>query len=168
MGEERHPLDIEQQEDWMLEEQISKDYIQAMKARDAVRSSTLSFLRSQLKYARLDKRVHGLEDQDVIGVIKKQIKQRQDSIEQYQKGGRQDLVDKESAELNILKSYLPQEMTESELKPLVEQAIQEAQACSIKDMGKVMKLMTVKVAGRADNAVLSDLVKKVLLSSSCR
>ena len=85
----------------MLEERIDKDYVIAMKARDSLRSSTINFLRAQIKNVRIDKRVEKVEDTDVVAVIKKQIKQRQDSIEQYTKGNRQDLADKEAAELNI-------------------------------------------------------------------
>lgn len=151
----------------MLEEQIGKDYVTAMKARDAVRSSTLSFLRAQIKNIFIEKRVgdaelSSLPDSDVIAVIKKQVKQRQDSITQYEKGGRQDLAGKESAELAILKSYLPEEIPEKELEGLVADAISETQAGSMKDMGKVMKIITGKVQGRADNKLVSELVKRGL------
>ena len=146
----------------MLEDQISEDYKTAMKARDAVRSSTISFLRAQLKNVLIEKRVDKLEDKDVIAVIKKQVKQRQDSITQYEKGGRQDLAGKESAELAILKEYLPEEMAEEELEGLVASSIEEAQASSMKDMGKVMKIVTGKIQGRADNKLVSELVKRAL------
>lgn len=146
----------------MLEEQINKDYVQAMKDRDKVKSATLSFLKAQLKNVIIEKKADKLEDQDVITVIKKQVKQRQDSITQYEMGGRQDLVDQETSELAILKSYLPEEMPESELENLVVQAIGEAEAGSMKDMGKVMKIMTEKVQGRADNKLVSELVKRAL------
>jgi uncharacterized protein YqeY len=146
----------------MLEDQISKDYITAMKARDTIKSSTLSFLRAQMKNVVIEKRVDKLEDQDVIAVIKKQVKQRQDSIAQYQQGGRQDLVDKEAAELAVLKGYLPQEISPEEIERLVVEAIKDAGAASMKDMGKVMKVMTEKVKGQADNKLVSELVKKAL------
>jgi len=146
----------------MLEEQISKDYIAAMKERDTVRSATLNFLRAQLKNVIIEKKAERLEDQDVIAVIKKQVKQRQDSIVQYEKGGRQDLAQKETAELAILKSYLPEEMSEQELEGVVTGAIEEVQAKSMKDMGKVMKIVTGKVQGRADNKLVSELVKRAL------
>ncbi len=146
----------------MLEEQIQKDYVQSMKDRDVLRSSTVSFLRAQLKNVRIEKRSDHLEDSDVIGVIKKQIKQRQDSIEQYQKGGRQDLADKESAELAILKGYLPQEMSEAELMDVILEAVKESSAGSMKDMGKVMKIVASRVQGRADNKTVSELVKKAI------
>lgn len=146
----------------MLEEQIQKDYVQSMKDRNVLRSSTVSFLRAQLKNVRIEKRSDHLEDSEVIGVIKKQIKQRQDSIEQYQKGGRQDLADKESAELAILKGYLPQEMSESELMDIVIEAVKESAAGSMKDMGKVMKIVASRVQGKADNKIVSELVKKAI------
>jgi len=151
----------------MLEEQINQDYIKAMKDRDKVKSSTLSFLRAQIKNIFIEKRAgnadfKSLPDSDVIAVIKKQIKQRQDSITQYKSGGREDLADKESAELTILKEYLPEEMSEQELEALIKEAIEETQAESMKDMGKVMKIVADKVQGRADNKLVSDIVKRTL------
>jgi len=151
----------------MLEEQINQDYIKAMKDRDKVKSSTLSFLRAQMKNIFIEKRagnadLQSLPDSDIMAVIKKQIKQRQDSIVQYEKGGREDLASKESAELTILKEYLPEEMSEQELEVLVAGAIEETQAESMKDMGKVMKVLTSKVQGRADNKLISEKVKRTL------
>ncbi len=146
----------------MLADQIGKDYIQAMKDKDKVKSSTLSFLRSQLKYVAIEKKIDQLEDADTIGVIKKQVKQRQDSIEQYEKGDRRDLADKEKQELVILQSYLPQEMSTDQLSPMIAQAIQEANAVGVKDMGAVMKNVLPKVAGQADNQTVSRLVKEAL------
>ncbi len=146
----------------MLEDQINKDYIQAMKDRDTVKSSTLNFLRAAVKNVRIEKRVEKVEDADLIAVIKKQVKQRQDSIEQYKAGNRQDLVQKEEAELNILKSYLPQELSEEALSQIIREVIKETQASSMKDMGKIMKPVMEKTAGRADNKMVSELVKKIL------
>lgn len=146
----------------MLEDQLQKDYVQAMKDRDTVKSSTVNFLRAQLKNVRIEKRSETLEDKDVVTVIKKQIKQRQDSIEQYEKGGRKDLADKETAEMAILKSYLPEELSEQALQQFIEQAIRETGAQSMKDMGSVIKAVAAKAQGRADNRVVSELVKKAL------
>ena len=146
----------------MLEEQIGKDYVQAMKDRDSLKSGTLSFLRAQMKNVIIEKKAENLKDEEVIVIIKKQVKQRQDSIMQYEKGGRQDLAGKEAAELAILKTYLPEEMPEQELEAIVIEAIKEAQADSMKDMGKVMKIVTGKVQGRADNKLVSELVKRAL------
>ena len=112
----------------MLEEQINNDYIKAMKDRDKLRSSTLNFLRAHIKNILIEKRIDKLEDPDVVLVIKKQVKQRQESIVQFEKGGRQDLAGKESAELTILKEYLPEEMSEQDLEGLVTSSIEEAQA----------------------------------------
>lgn len=146
----------------MLEEQLQKDYFQAMKDRDAAKASTVNFLRAQLKNVRIEKRSETLEDKDVVAVIKKQIKQRQDSIEQYEKGGRKDLADKETAEMAILKSYLPEELSEHALRQFIEQAIRETGAQSMKDMGNVIKAVAAKAQGRTDNRVVSELVKKAL------
>jgi len=146
----------------MLFKKISTDYIQAMKNREALRSSTLNFLRAQIKNVMIDKRVEELDDAEVIAIIKKQVKQRQESIAQYAAGGRNDLAEKEQAELDILKGYLPQEMSAEELEPIVQAAVKEAGASSLKDMGAVMKIVMSKTAGKADNKLVSELVKKFL------
>lgn len=146
----------------MLEERITEDYKKAMKDKDALKVSTLSFLRSQLKYASIEKKAEKLDDADAITVIKKQLKQRQDSIEQFEKGGRNDLAEKEKKEVEILKSYLPQEMPVEQLKSVVAESVKEAGATSVKDMGKVMKVVLAKVAGKADSKTASELVKEAL------
>ncbi len=145
-----------------LDERIMNDYKQAMKDKDSAKSSTLSFLRAQLKYALIDKRVEKLSDEDAIAVIKKQVKQRQDSITQFEQGGRADLADKEKAELNLLKSYLPQEMSAEELNAVIEAAVKQTGAASMKDMGNVMKILLPQIGGRADSKLVSDLIKKRL------
>ncbi|MBP9854746.1 MAG: GatB/YqeY domain-containing protein [Candidatus Omnitrophica bacterium] len=149
----------------MLHEQINQDYVTAMKARDTVKSSTLNFLRAQLKNVGIDKKVTVLDDESVTIVIKKQIKQRQDSIEQFEKAGRQELADKEIAEMTILKSYLPTELSEEALKILIKDVIKEIGASSIKDMGRVIKAVQEKTKGSADNKVVSEIVKAVLMNS---
>ena len=146
----------------MLADQIGKDYIQAMKDKDSFKSATLSFLRAQIKNVMIDKRVDALEDAETIVIIKKQVKQRQDSIEQFQKGGRTELAEKETKESEILKSYLPEEMSEDQVKVVVDEVIKETGANSMKDMGSVMKAVLEKVAGQADGKVVSTLVKDVL------
>jgi len=145
-----------------LEETINTDYVTAMKAKDSVKSGTLNFLRAAIKNIHIDKKVETLEDTEVIAVLKKQVKQRQDSITQFGQGGRQDLVDKEQAELDILKGYLPEEMSEEKLEEIVKATIQQEQANSMKDMGKVMKAVLAKVEGQADNGLVSTLIKKAL------
>ena len=146
----------------MLEDKIMGDYKEAMKAKDAVKASILSFLRSQFMNVRIEKKKDKLDDADVIPVIKKLIKQHQDSIEGFKAGNRQDLVDKETRELEILRSYLPEELTPEQLKGIIEEVIAATGATSIKDMGKVMKEVTAKAAGRADGKLMSDLVKEKL------
>jgi uncharacterized protein len=146
----------------MLEEKILNDYKEAMKNRDALKVSTLSFLRAQFINLAMDKKKKSLDDSDCVAVIKKLIKQHQDSIEQFKQGNRQDLADKETKELEILKSYLPPELAEEEIKKIIEEAVSLNDAKDLKDMGKVMKEVSAKIAGRADNKLVSDLVKAKL------
>jgi uncharacterized protein len=146
----------------MLEEKVLKDYMEAMKAKDSLKSSVLSFLRAELKYVSTAKNVKALDDADVIPVIKKQIKQRQDSIEAFTKGERPELAQKEARELEVLKAYLPPEMGEEELRALVKEAVASTGAIGPRDMGKVMKEVNAKVQGRADGKTVSDLVRQVL------
>ena len=149
----------------MLHDQINKDYIAAMKAKDKVRSGTLNFLRAQLKNVVIEQKVDKLDDPSVIAVIKKQIKQRQDSIAQYQQAGRDDLVSQEQGELAILKEYLPEEMSADQIQAIITDVIAATEANSMKDMGKVMKAVQEKTAGNADNKVVSELVKAALMQS---
>jgi len=146
----------------MLEEKILNDYKEAMKNKDALKVSTLSFLRAQFINLAMEKKKKSLDDSDCVVVIKKLIKQHQDSIEQFKQGNRQDLVDKETKELEILKSYLPPELAEEEVKKIIEEAVILTGAQDLKDMGKVMKEVSAKIAGRADNKLVSDLVKAKL------
>ncbi len=146
----------------MLAERIDSEFKQAMKDKNPVKVSTLSLLRSSFKYVMIEKKVEKIDDADVLAVIKKQIKQRQDSIEQYEKGGRQDLADKEKSELAILKVYLPAEMSAEELESIVKDIVKKIGAQGIKDMGKVMKEASSCLAGRADNRAVSETVKKIL------
>ena len=146
----------------MLEEKIFNDYKEAMKNKDTAKSSTLSFLRAEVINVAIEKKKKALDDNEVITVIKKQIKQRQDSIEQFKKGNRQDLADKETKELEILKSYLPPELPLEELKKIIEEAVALTSAQDMKDMGKVMKEITAKITGRADSKLVSDLVRERL------
>ena len=142
----------------MLTDQIAADLKQSMLARDVVRTSTLRMLKSAVEYYKIEKKQESLTDADVTAVIKKQIKQRQDSIEGFEKGGRVDLADKEKAELAILKAYLPEELSQAQLEEIVKATIAELGATTKTDMGKVMKAVQAKAAGRADNRLVSQLV----------
>jgi len=146
----------------MLEEKILNDYKEAMKARDTLKSSVLSFLRADMMNAAVSKKKNALDDSEVTAVIKKQIKQRQDSIEQFTKGGRIEMAEKEKKELEILKTYLPPEMSVDEIKKIIEEVAVAVAASGMKDMGKVMKEVNAKIAGKADGKTVSDLVRERL------
>ena len=146
----------------MLEEKILKEYQEAMKARDTLKSTLLSSLRAEIANTAIKEKKNKLDDNGIIALVRKQIKQHQDSIEQFQKGGRADLVDKEKRELQILESYLPEQLSGEEIKKIIEEAILATAAQGPKDMGKVMKEVTAKIAGRADGKLVSELVKDKL------
>lgn len=148
----------------MLEEKIMQDYKQAMKDRDSLKVATLSFLRAQLKNLAIEKRQDTLTDADVMIVVKKLTKQRKDSIEQFISGNRQDLVDKETQELEILKGYLPEQISEGKIKEAIEEIIKATGADKISDMSKVMKELLPKLAGKSDNKLVSELVRQRLAS----
>ena len=135
---------------------------EALKSKDSARASVLNFLRSNLLNSAKEKKKERLEDPEVIAVLKKQVKQIQDSIEQFKKGGRQDLVDKEANELEILKEYLPEQLSQDKIQSIVDEVIGELSATSMKDMGAVMKEVTQRTSGAADGKVVSGLVKSRL------
>jgi uncharacterized protein YqeY len=149
-----------------MEEQILSDFKDAMKNKDSARVSTLSFLRAQFSYAALDKKKDKLEDADCLVVIKKLIKQHQDSIEQFTAGNRMDLVEREAKELDILKSYVPVEMSAEQLKKVIDEIIVSIGTVTMREMGKVMKDVLAKTAGKADGKMISDLVKERLTKGS--
>ena len=150
----------------MLEEKILNDYKEAMKNKDKIRSSVLSFLRAAMMNVAIEKKKKLLDDNECLAVIRKQIKQRQDSIEQFTKGNRSDLADKEARELEILKSYLPVELSQDVVKKIIEEVISSAGAGGIKDMGRVMKEVLAKLGGAAEAKLVSDLVKERLAKIS--
>ena len=143
-------------------DRIESDLKDAMRTKDVVRLSTLRLLKSAIEYHKIEKKQEQLSQADLLAVVKKQIKQRQDSIEGFEKGGRNDLVEKEKAELSILTSYLPEQLSEAQLQEIVRSTISELGATSRADMGKVMREIQAKVAGRADNKLISQLVSSSL------
>ena len=147
-----------------LSERIDADLKEAMRAKNAMRLGVLRMLKSALKYGAIEKSGADaqLADADAVQVIRKQAKQRQDSIESFEKGGRAELAEKEKAELEILNSYLPQQMSADELAKIVRETIAETGASSKAQMGAVMKALQAKVAGRADGKTLSQEVQKQL------
>jgi uncharacterized protein len=147
-----------------LSERVDSDLKEAMRAKDVLRLGVLRMLKSALKYGAIEKSGadSDLTDADATQVIRKQAKQRQDSIESFEKGGRPELAEKERAELAILNSYLPQQFSPEELSKAVRETISELGATSKAQMGAVMKALQQKVAGRADGKALSQEVQRQL------
>jgi len=144
-----------------LKERITEDMKAAMRAKDAGRLSAIRLLQAAIKQKEVDERVVA-DDAAVLAIIEKLIKQRKDSIEQFAKAGRTDLVDKEKAELDLLAGYLPQQMSEAELAAAVDAAIAESGAAGLQGIGKVMAILKPRLAGRADMGRVSALVKQRL------
>ena len=144
--------------------QIDSDIKDAMRARAAERLGVLRMLKSALKATAMEKGVadEALDDASALGVLRKEMKKRQDSIESFEKGGRLDLSEKEKSEAEILAAYLPKPLTSEETEALVRAAIAEAGATSKAQMGAVMKLATERAAGRADGRALSAVVGRLL------
>ncbi|MFK5920608.1 MAG: GatB/YqeY domain-containing protein [Verrucomicrobiota bacterium] len=140
-----------------LNQQIGEDLKNAMRAKDSNALMVLRALKSAIKYAAIEKGGADaeLDEVEALAVIRKQIKQRQDSVEEYKKGGRDELVEKESAEIAVLENYLPTALAEEEVNAMIDASIAEIGATSRKDMGAVMKVLQEKIAGRADNKSLS-------------
>ena len=145
-----------------LLERISQEIKAAMLAKDADRLSTLRLLKSALGYVQIEKKVETLPDAEVIAVVQKEIKKRRDSVEQFTTGGRPELAAKETAEIAVLETFLPQALSADELEQLVRGTIQELGATSKKEMGQVIKAVQAKAAGRADGKSISTLVGKLL------
>ncbi len=144
-----------------LRETIDADTKDALKAGAKDKLSTLRMLNAALKNKQIDKR-RPLTEEEVIETVRSLIKQRRDSIEQFEKGGRKDLVDKETAEVAVLEVYLPKQLSREELESMVRDAVAKTGAAGAKDMGKVMKALIPIVGGRADGKLVSELVKHVL------
>lgn len=147
-----------------LSQQIVTDIKDAMKAKDASRLTVLRSLKSAIQMATIEK--HGadgeLSETDTMGIVRKAIKQRQDSIASFKEAGRDELAENEAAEIEVLETYLPQAMSEDEIGKLVDDVIADVGATSKKEMGAVMKQLQEKAAGRADNKLLSKLVMERL------
>ena len=145
-----------------LKDQILADVTVAMKAKDAARTSTLRMLKAAIVNRQIEKGGE-LDDEELMKLLRSQVKQRRDSVEQYEKGGRQDLVDKERAEIAVIEGYLPQAASQDEIDKAVAAAIAETGAASVKEMGAVMKAVMPLLAGKnADGRAVSETVKKKL------
>lgn len=141
-----------------LEKDIEQDYKEAFKAKQETEVSTLRMLRSALKNLIIDKKTDSLSDEDVLSVIKKEIKKRKDSVESYKKGGREDLASKEEAEMAILEKYMPEMMSEEQISQIVDSVVSAGQT----NFGLVMKEVMAKTKGQADGQVVQKLVKEKL------
>jgi len=130
----------------------------ALRARESARLATLRLLLAAMKQKEVDERTE-LEDADVLAILEKMVKQRRESIAQFEKAGRTDLADNERSEIAVLEGYLPQKLSEAELAEAVEKALAESDASTVRDMGKAMALLKARLAGRADMAQASALVK---------
>src|SRR6478672_7541625 len=145
-----------------LADQIVSDLTASLKAHDAPRTSTLRMVKAAMMNRQIEKGGQ-LDDEEVSRLLRSLVKQRRDSIEQYQKAGRQELVDKESAEIEVIETYLPKAATREEIEAVVVSAIASTEATSMKDMGKVMKAAQAGLAGKnADGRVVSEIVKSKL------
>ena len=144
-----------------LKDRIVSDMKDAMRAKDAVRLESIRLLRAAIQRREVDERVD-LTDQDVVSVVQKMVKQGKDSIALFEQGGREDLVQKEAATLAVLETYLPEQLDEQALLILIEKAVSESGAQTVRDMGKVMGLLKPQVQGQADMGVVSGLIKQKL------
>jgi len=146
----------------MLKDQLTAHLTEAMKAKDALRTSTLRMVKAAVKNREIEKG-EDLTDDELMKVLRSLVKQRRDSVEQYEKAGRQELADKETSEIEIIESYLPQGASAAEIELAIQLAIEETGAKSMREMGAVMKAAQARLAGRnADGKTLSDLVKAKL------
>lgn len=144
-----------------LQEKLKADLVAAMKNKDILTRETIRFLNASIKQIEVDER-RVLSDDDIIKLIQKAIKQRDEAIAQFRAGGRDDLVENETAQSNILKSYLPQQLSDEELETGLRNIITEVGATTMKDMGKIMPIASKQFAGTADGKRINEMIKKIL------
>lgn len=144
-----------------LKERLQEDWKSAMKSRDRFKANTISMAKAAVLMAEKSDGSQ-LDDESVIAVLSKEVKQRRDAILEYEKGNRQDLVENTKKEIEVLLEYLPQQLTEDEIRKIVEDAVREVGAASIKDMGKVMTAIVPKTKGRADGKLVNVIVREYL------
>jgi uncharacterized protein YqeY len=144
-----------------MKERIQTELHDAMRARDEIRKSALRMLTAAVKNAEIEARAP-LDDAGVVTVVQKQVKQRRESIIEFQKAGRQDLVDQEAAEMAVLEVYLPQQASRAEIEAAARRVVAESGATTIRDIGKVMPVLTKEFAGRADGREINEVVRSLL------
>lgn len=144
-----------------VKKKLEEELVAAAKAKDKIRLSAVRMLKTALHNKEIEL-IRSLNENEVLQVLSSMIKQRKDSIEQFAKGGRADLVEKEEAELKVLQEFMPAQMSEEEVDAVIKKTIEEAGAVSIKDMGKVMKILMPKLTGMADGKIVGEKVKAFL------
>jgi len=145
-----------------LKQRLYEDLKKAMKTKDEIRTRTLRLIISSIKTLEVEKMAEATDD-DVFRVLSKECRKRVEAIEAYKKGGREDLVNEEQRELEIIKSYMPKQLSEEELRKIVKNAVEETGSSSIKDLGRVMKVLMPRVKGRADGKTVNNIVRQILL-----
>lgn len=144
-----------------LKERLDSDYVEAMKARDKLRVSTIRLVLAEIKNEEIAKR-DALDDEELLGIVAREARKRKESIAEFEKGGRQDLVDKEKRELTLIEGYLPEQLTEEEVRKLVEETIEEVGAASAADLGKVMGKLMPGLKGKFDGRKANQIVRDAL------
>ena len=143
-------------------DKITKDIVDAMKNKDTLKLSTLRLLKGAIDLEKINKKLDTISDEDIVVIISKQIKTRKESIAEFEKGNRTDLIDKTKKEIEILSSYMPELLSEEEVTKIIDEAIVKVNASTIKDMGLVMKEVSAKLKGRADMSLVSSIIKNKL------
>jgi uncharacterized protein YqeY len=146
-----------------LEDRLMEEMKQAMKSNDKLRLSTIRMIRTAVKNKEIEQR-KPLDDEGILRVIQGMVRKSEESVEQFKAGGRMDLVEKETKEIETMKSYLPQPLSREEVLKIIDQTIEETQATSLKEMGKVMKSLMPKLGGKVDGALVNQWVKERLSS----
>lgn len=143
-------------------EKITEDIKEAMKSKDTLKLQTLRMLKGSIDLERINKKLDKVSDDDIVVIIGKQIKTRKESITEFEKGNRQDLIDKTNDEIKILEAYMPEQLGEEEITNIINEIITSVNATSIKDMGSVMKEASAKLKGKADMSLVSQIIKNKL------
>lgn len=145
-----------------FEERITSELKDALRAKDQVKMDCLRAMKSALKYKDVEKKQAGVTEEEAVQIFQTMIKQRRESVEQFEKFGRKDQAEKEIREIDVIQAFLPQQLSEAEVQKLIQDCIQATGSKGAQDMGKVMKELKPKITGRADGRIVSELVKKAL------
>ena len=143
-------------------DRITKDIVDAMKNKDTLKLSTLRLLKGAIDLEKINKKLDTISDEDIVVIISKQIKTRKESIAEFEKGNRTDLIDQTKKEIEVLSSYMPELLSEEEVTKIIDEVIVKVNASTIKDMGLVMKEVSAKLKGRADMSLVSSIIKNKL------